>query len=243
MRVLNQTIPLILTVTAIAILGCAPSEAELRDMVRSEIDKIEVPAGEPGPPGPTGATGPVGPQGPVGPAGERGLKGEQGVSGDQGAVGAQGVPGIQGPAGPRGEAGTPGEIGPQGPRGAQGPEGPQGVAGERGIAGVQGPAGPRGEPGPQGPKGEPGNARISDTLEVKELIIRGDMDGAMYLQLLPGDEDSVASINWNSPRLGGVVGKLSAGTIDGMVLQNWSSSTQEWTSVCIHEGRFGLCPE
>ena len=123
METLNSLLLRTLTLAAIVVLGCAPSDAEIREMVRSEVAKIEVPAGEQGSPG---RIGPAGPQGPVGPAGERGPKG------DQGQTGAQGVPGVQGPQGPRGEAGSSGEIGPQGPRGAQGPQGPQGVPGPAG---------------------------------------------------------------------------------------------------------------
>lgn len=70
--------------------ACAPTDAEVREMVRAEVAKIEVPVGEQGEPGPQGEQGSIGP---VGPQGEQGPRGEIGLTGSQGETG---------PAGPQG---------------------------------------------------------------------------------------------------------------------------------------------
>lgn len=89
-------------------------ETQMRDAVRDEVAKLELPQGPAGPPGPQGERGTQGPQG------ERGLQGPQGEPGLQGPQGEQGTQGSQGERGPQGL---------QGERGPQGPVGPQGVAG------------------------------------------------------------------------------------------------------------------
>ena len=111
----------IVLLAAGAALACGPSdeeirrmvqsetaqwEAQMREAVRDEVAKLELPQG------------PAGPQGPQGERGAQGLQGERGLQGAQGERGVQGVQGEPGTQGPRGEQGA------QGPRGEQGEQGP-----------------------------------------------------------------------------------------------------------------------
>ena len=48
------------TVVIAVLIGCGPTDAEIRALVRAEIANVEIPAGPPGAPG---AAGPPGPQG------------------------------------------------------------------------------------------------------------------------------------------------------------------------------------
>ena len=109
----------------------------------------------------------------------------------------QGDTGPEGPQGPQGAEGSQGLTGPQGPQGLLGPRGPQGATGpqgSRGDTGRTGPQGPRGDPGPAGQPGAPGapgtsgSLEIPKTLEVEELIIRGDRDG-QYIVIRPGTSE------------------------------------------------------
>ena len=103
----------------LAVVGCAPSDAEIRGIVQEEVAKevakIDVP---PGPPGEQGPQGEVGPQGPAGERGEIGETGPTGPIGPRGDRGAPGQVGVQGPAGPRGDRGEQGPPGPAGPTGS-----------------------------------------------------------------------------------------------------------------------------
>ena len=106
---------LVLAIGTISILGCAPSETQIRDMVRAEVATLELPQG------PQGEQGQQGIPGPQGEKGERGERGEQGTPGQQGEQGARGDSGLQGQ---RGEKGDRGERGEKGLRGDMGEEGP-----------------------------------------------------------------------------------------------------------------------
>ena len=132
-------IVLILTAGMFAVVGCSPSpsEEEIRRIVQSEVDRLELPEGEQGLRGEVGAQGESGEQGPQGEAGPPGERGEQGLRGE---VGAQGESGEQGP---QGEAGPPGE------------RGEQGLRGETGAQGERGEPEPEPEPTPE-PVGRPG---------------------------------------------------------------------------------------
>ena len=96
----------------IAVIGCSPSpsEEEIRQIVQSEVAKLELPEGERGPLGEAGAQGERGERGPLGEAGAQGERGERGLRGE---AGAQGERGERGEQGPQGEAGPQGERGPQ----------------------------------------------------------------------------------------------------------------------------------
>ena len=76
-----------------AVVGCSPSSEEIRRVVQSEVDKLELPPGPQGERGPQGAAAPKGrkvsggrraQQPPKGPRGERGPQGPQGERGTQG---------------------------------------------------------------------------------------------------------------------------------------------------------------
>ncbi len=136
-------IALVLIAGMFAVIGCQPSEEEIRRIAQTEVANIEVPEGEQGPPG------------------EAGPQGERGLPGPQGEAGSQGQQGPPGEAGDQGERGLPGEKGAQGEPGPQGEAGPQG---ERGQPGPQGEAGPQGEPGPQGERGPRGQRGEPGTL-------------------------------------------------------------------------------
>ncbi len=87
-------IVLILTAGMFAVVGCSPSpsEEEIRRIVQSEVDKLELPEGEQGLRGEVGAQGESGEQGPQGEAGPPGERGEQGLRGETGAQGERGEP-------------------------------------------------------------------------------------------------------------------------------------------------------
>ena len=89
---------MVLSVALISVLitvACAPSESEIRSMIRDELSTSLV-------------------QGPPGPAGPKGEQGEPGPQGETG-IGMQGSPGVAGERGLRGERGPQGERGPAGP--------------------------------------------------------------------------------------------------------------------------------
>ena len=115
-----------LVLLMLAAAGCAPSDAEIQEMVRAEVAKevakIEVLPGE------------------QGPQGKQGPQGEPGPQGEQGSVGPQGEQGKQGEIGPRGDRGQPGQVGVQGPAGSRGDTGPQGPSGPAGPPGASGGA-------------------------------------------------------------------------------------------------------
>ncbi len=93
---------------------------------QSDLEALELMAGEAGPMGPAGPQGPIGPEGP---------KGEDGLQGEQGPIGPIG------PEGPKGEDGLDGQQGEIGPIGPMGPIGPEGLDGMDGIDGQPGQPG------------------------------------------------------------------------------------------------------
>ena len=229
MKKVNVFLLVGVTVAALILASCAPSDAEIREIVRAEIDRIEIPAGP---------QGPVGPAGVVGPAGAQGSQGEVGPQGPQGEVGPKSE---RGDDGPRGETGARGEVGPQGERGDPGLRGDEGPRGEVGIKGERGDVGPRGEPGPQGPQGEQGPSwELPASIEVEELIVRIPGGGG-YLELRGGDEGHVAYVAWYDSD-GTYVGQITSGSIDGMVLATRDSDTDSWTEFCINKGEIAPCP-
>ena len=152
-------------------------ETQMRDAVRDEVAKLELPQGPAGPPGPQGERGVQGEQGERGP---QGTQGERGAQGTQGEHGPQGEPGNQGPQGERGVQG------PQGVRGAQGPQGEQGMQGPQGEPGPQGGRGAQGPTGPQGVAGSPAEIpAVFETLSVRELRVLNDED------------ERVITLEWN----------------------------------------------
>lgn len=90
-------------------------------ILKSELDTIQL---TPGPQGPQGIPGPIGKDG------IQGLPGETGPQGERGEPGAAGPKGDPGPAGKDGEQGPPGE---RGEPGAAGPKGNTGPAGKDGL--------------------------------------------------------------------------------------------------------------
>ena len=86
----------------VPVLGCGPSDAEIRIVVQDEIDRLDVQDGAPGEQGVPGERGAPGPQGAQGERGARGIKGDPGP---------QGARGERGPRAPRGEQGVPGPPG------------------------------------------------------------------------------------------------------------------------------------
>lgn len=92
---------LVLVFTLIIIGGCsaALSEAEIQELVQSELasslEKL-APNLVGGLPGEAGPVGPRGPQGPKGPAGIQGGRGEKGPGGQPGARGELGLKGERG---------------------------------------------------------------------------------------------------------------------------------------------------
>ena len=112
-----RPIALSLFLLLVSLIACAPSDEELRRLVRDEVAKIELPQG------------PTGPQGPQGEPGPQGRQGEQGPQGERGVIGPPGIRGERGAPGEKGEQGERGERGIQGQRGEQGDPGPQGAPG------------------------------------------------------------------------------------------------------------------
>ena len=92
--------------TLLLAVACSPSNEELRQLVRDEIEATELPQGEPGVAGRQGAQGEAGPEGPAGERGEKGARGDQGPPASAGEPGPQGPAGERGPLGPQGEAGV-----------------------------------------------------------------------------------------------------------------------------------------
>ena len=76
-----------------AVIGCQPSEEEIRRIAQTEVAKLEVPEGERGQQGPPGEAGPQGERGQQGPRGEAGPPGERGEAGPEGPRGEPGPPG------------------------------------------------------------------------------------------------------------------------------------------------------
>lgn len=134
--------------TMFPLVACAPTDAEIREMVRVEIAKIDVPKGE------------------QGERGEPGRDGQDGAHGQDGAPGVMGPQGERGPQGEPGRAGIDGQDGDTGPQGLPGSTGPQGEQGPRGAPGPSGPRGNIGPMGPPGPQGEPGPAFMVVSWEV-----------------------------------------------------------------------------
>ena len=63
----------VIALLGLLLLGaCGPSEAEIRNIVQTELEKMELPPGPRGPAGPQGLPGPMGPVGSPGPRGEPG---------------------------------------------------------------------------------------------------------------------------------------------------------------------------
>lgn len=222
-------------VAALTLVSCGPSDDQIREIVRDEVGRLELPAGPPGPAGlrgdrgPTGTQGesgrpgPEGPQGPQGETGPEGPRGAPGVKGEPGAAGPQGEPGA---AGPQGEAGTPGEVGP---RGAAGP------------SGARGEPGPRGDQGPEGPQGPAGSlSEVLTSLEVEELIIRVP-GGVGYIVIRGGVGNKVADIRWHDSETDEIVGEIVAGTRQGLKLSS-KNAEGEWTDICIDDGEIVPCP-
>ncbi len=135
MPTVHRNLIFLVLLIAVVLMSCGPTDTEVRDMVRAEVAKISVPAGEQGETGPQGPQGSPGPQGPLGETGPQGEAGPQGESGPQGPQGPSGPQGLQGETGLQGEAGIQGEPGPQGSTGPQG---------SPGVSGPPGPAGPAG---------------------------------------------------------------------------------------------------
>ena len=133
-----------------AVVGCSqpPSEEEIRQIVQSEIAKLQLPEGERGPQGGAGSQGERGTQGEAGAQGERGTQGEAGSQGERGPQAEAGPQGERGERGPQAEAGSKGERGSQGPEAEAGPQGERGERGPQGEAGAQGERGERGRAAP-----------------------------------------------------------------------------------------------
>ena len=226
----------ILVVVVLAV-ACAPSRADIREIVQEEIGaiveaevaKIEPPAGPQGPQGEQGPKGDKGDDGIQGPKGDTGAQGERGNAGEQGERGPQGLVGADGAVGPAGAPGATGATGPQGPVGRDGNDGKDG---ERGPMGIAGPA------GPQGPPGAPGrDAFIPDTLQVKMLIVN---NGEGSITLDPGDAEIAPSIDFDAGD-GSTDSYIAGGTVRGLVIADWSDASNSWTKYCVSDGEFGLC--
>ena len=167
------------------------------DVLRQELEAIELLEGPQGPKGEDGAAFTYdmfteeqlaalqGPQGEQGIQGEQGLQGLRGLQGERGEQGPQGIQGEVGPQGPQGEKGEQGIQGEQGLQGLQGEQGPQGEKGEKGDKGDQG------EQGPQGEKGADGTfdaETIFEMLNTENKTVLGAINEllAMFQQKHPG---------------------------------------------------------
>ena len=226
-------------VVMLACIACGPSDAEIREMVRAEVSKIEVPQGEQGPPGAQGPAGQHGPRGEQGESGAAGVRGPQGDAGPAGEDGPQGERSEDVPQGERGEPGPQGEPGARGPAGstgAQGPSGqpgPQGERGAMGIAGQQGAPGPQGERGPQGAEGPPGVVSgVPEVLTVKKLRVEDDEGNlAIELEVFEG---------YSRINLYGDPGEGSA-----TFYTDWQGNLVIWggddTIACLWDGRLDVC--
>lgn len=155
------------------------------EVLREEINNIELLEGPPGPKGEDGAAFTYDMfteeqlNALVGPRGKTGEQGPAGKDGEQGPIGPQGIQGLQGEQGPKGEQG------PMGPQGEQGPKGEDGAPGE------QGPVGPMGPEGPQGPAGKDGSfdaEKLFDVLETDDKTVLGAINEllSMIKQKHPG---------------------------------------------------------
>ena len=235
MKSVNALVLTSVAVAALALVSCGPSDEEIQEIVRNEIDRIELPAGpqgQPGPRGPQGVRGVTGPQGVMGPPGLQGPQGEAGPEGASGKVGPKGDPGDTGPRG---------ETGLRGPSGDPGPSGGMGPRGEVGPRGARGETGPRGEQGPEGPPGPEGTFREAvSSLEVEELIIRVP-GGVGYIIIRGGVGNKVADIRWHDSETDDIVGEIIAGTSQGMRLSS-KGTDGKWTDVCIDGGEVVACP-
>ena len=221
-------------VAALALVSCGPSDEEIREIVRNEVNSLELPTG------PQGPAGPKGERGPTGLRGEIGRLGPEGPQGLQGEVGPQGPTGESGPKGEPGGAGPPGEPGPRGEPGAPGPSGDAGPRGEVGPRGARGETGPRGEPGQEGPPGPEGSiSEVLTSLEIEELIVRVP-GGVGYIVIRGGVGNKVADIRWHDSETDEIVGEIIAGSSQGMRLSS-KGSDGKWTDVCIDGDEIVVC--
>ena len=237
---LNPLVILLAVLISALVIGCAPSEAEIRDMVLAEVAKVEIPAGPAGPQGERGERGVAGPRGGPGIAGLQGEPGPQGERGGPGIAGPRGEPGPQGERGepgPQGERGEPGIAGPQGEPGVAGPRGEPGIAGPQGEPGIAGPQGERGEPGPKGDSGD--LAEFPTSIELEKLTLRSP-DGNSHIIIRSGRGDNVAHIRWYDSETEEILGEIIADTSDGMVLRSRARDGR-WTEICIDENRIATC--
>ena len=66
MPAVHRNLLVLVILTAAVMVSCGPTDTEVREMVRAEVAKISLPAGEQGEAGPQGPQGQTGPQGPQG---------------------------------------------------------------------------------------------------------------------------------------------------------------------------------
>ena len=134
------------------------------EVLREEINNIELLEGPPGP------------------------KGEDGAAFTYDMFTEEQLNALVGPRGKTGEQGPAGKDGEQGPMGPQGEQGPKG---EDGAPGEQGPVGPMGPEGPQGPAGKDGSfdaEKLFDVLETDDKTVLGAINEllSMIKQKHPG---------------------------------------------------------
>ncbi len=235
MKPFSALVLAIVAAAALALVSCGPSDEAIREIVRDEVAKVDLPPGPQGPPGPRGDRGESGLRGEIGRLGPTGPEGPQGEAGPQGPRGQAGPKGESGDAGPQGERGLRGERGEAGPPGEAGPQGEPGPRGERGATG---PPGEQGPPGPPGPEGSISEALTS--LEVEELIIRVP-GGVGYIIVRGGVGNKVADIRWYDSETDEIVGEIIAGSNIGMRLSA-RGPDGKWTDVCIDGGEILVCP-
>ena len=258
--ILSRTL---LALTAVmAILACGPSDEDLRNMVRAETAKIELPSGPPGP------------QGPVGPPAV--ISANQILSAVRAELARVELP--QGPAGPPGPVGEipSSEIaalvqleldkmtlpqGPAGPPGAPGPRGEQGIAGSPGtilmaeivkavraeLAKVElkeGPPGQRGEQGPAGPPGPAGKAEIPDHMFFEGLVVKkaaiqdlNIVESSGRVRMSLSSMEGIPFI-WIYDGKGDEITSAIFDNGDALVLYNFRDNTGK----CVLKGRIDDCP-
>ena len=249
--ILSRTL---LALTAVmAILACGPSDEDLRNMVRAEVAKIELPLGPPGPQGPVGPPAVISenqilsavraelarvelPKGPAGPPGT--IPMAEIVKAIQTEVGKLEVK--EGPPGLRGEQGTAGPPGtiPM----AEIVKAVQTEVGKLEVK--EGPPGPRGEQGPAGPPGPAGKAEIPDHMFFEGLVVKkaaiqdlnivessgrvrmslSSMEGIPFIWIYDGKGDEITSAIFDNG--------------DALVLYNFRDNTGK----CVLKGRIDDCP-
>ena len=69
MKLRSSTVVVLVVAASVAPMACAPTDEEIRELVRAEVARIELPSGTEGPRGVPGVQGDQGPAGPEGPAG------------------------------------------------------------------------------------------------------------------------------------------------------------------------------